>query len=311
MTAYESLRRWESRAPGAPTLRGRLAAGRKPTLHWLSGNGFSGGVYWPFLRALHMAGHGLLTQDIEGQGDSDAPPRFSGVATLLKRTAQVIRERGLDAGGTAPVGIGHSFGAALTLRVAAANPGLFRALVLLDPIAMPTPVWLVARAWALTGRYPIAAAARRRRDRWPSREAADRHLRGRGIYAGWTAEAFDCFMAHATRDERGERVLSCPRELEAEIFEHPLYCWRAFRQVQTPILFLRGAGSYPFFPAAERRAAAGNRGVELAQLPGGHCFMQENPEAAADVVLRFLERHAPGGGGAAPAPAPAAEVSVG
>ena len=36
----------------------------------------------------------------------------------------------------------------VTLKVAADNPGMFKALVLLDPIVFPGPVWLAMRAMA-------------------------------------------------------------------------------------------------------------------------------------------------------------------
>jgi pimeloyl-ACP methyl ester carboxylesterase len=286
--------RWESSPDSGLCLRGRRTAGPgdddKPTLHFLSGNGFCGGVYWPMLSKL-LPDHGLFLHDIEGQGESDAPPRFSGVKTLLARTRAVIGEQGLANPGSRLIGMGHSFGAALTLRIAAANPGLFRALVLLDPIALPTPAWLGVKFASAFGRHPMSKAALRRRTSWNSREAALSHLRNRGIYQGWTEEAIVSFVDHAMTWRDGRYVLRCPVRIEADIFEHPLYCWRAFARVDVPILFLRGANSYPFFPWAERKAARCNPRVEVRQLPGGHCFMQEDPQASADAVRAFLGKH--------------------
>lgn len=282
---YQDLTPWESRAGNGPVLRGRRTLGRQPTIHFLSGNGFCGGVYWPMLRRF-LPGHGLFLHDIEGHGDSDNPPRFSGVEPLLKRIPLVMAQQGLP--GQPLIGMGHSFGAALTLRVAADNPGLFRALVLLDPIVLPAPAWAGIRLASALGRHPMAQGARRRRQAWPSRDEAFRHLRGRGIYKGWSDEALACFVDHAMRPEGGEHVLSCPRELEAQIFERPVYPWRAFGRVEVPILFLRGAQSYGFFPWAERQAQRSNPRVVVRTLPGGHCFMQEDPAAAHAAVAEFL-----------------------
>jgi pimeloyl-ACP methyl ester carboxylesterase len=288
--SLESFKSWESRATTGPTLRGRRSGGSRPLLHFLSGNGFCGGVYWPLLNRLHAAGYGLFLHDIEGQGASDAAACYSGSGPLLARIPRVMKEQGL-CDGRPLIGIGHSFGGALTLRVAAEQPQLFRALVLLDPITLPTPAWLMMKTLSALGRNPMAMAARRRRERWPSRAAAAEHLRGRGIYKGWTDEAFDCFIEHATRADAGEWRLCCPKELEAQIFERPLYCWHALPKLQVPVLFLRGAQSYGFFARAEKLAARANSRVEIAQLPGGHCFMQENPAAAAQAVSEFLHRH--------------------
>lgn len=278
----------ESRSP-APVWRGHRASGAGPTLHFLHGNGFCGGVYWPFLRRF-LPRHGLFCNDIEGHGDSDAPGHYSGAEAVLARARQVIGEQGLDQ--QPLIGIGHSYGAALTLRLAADHPGLFKAVVLLDPIVMPPPVWLGIRLSAALGRNPMAQGARRRRQVWPSRAAAFKHLNGRGTYAGWTIDAMQCFVEHAlTPTGNGDEVrLSCPRELEAEIFERPVWPWRAFRQLPCPALFVYGESSYGFFPWAHRLAKAANPRIVFRRLPGGHCFMQQDPQRAHEVVAEFLAR---------------------
>lgn len=259
-------------------------------MHFLHGNGFCGGVYWPFLRELNRD-HALFCHDLEGHGASDAPPAFSGPRALIERIPQVMREQGLI-DGQPLIGIAHSYGAALTLRVAAANPGLFQALVLLDPITMPTPVWLGAKLAAAMGRNRISQGARRRRDRWASREDALARLRGRGIYTGWTEEALNCFVDHATRtDTDGSRVLCCPKTLEAEIFDQPIYPWIAYRRLRIPALYLYGRRSYPFLPWGARGAHRVNSRVTVQSLEGGHCFMQEDPPAAARAVRHFLQQH--------------------
>lgn len=280
-------RAWTSTAGEGPRLHGRRIDGPGPRLHFLHGNGFCGGVYWPFLRGLAQD-HALFCHDLEGHGASEPPERFSGVGALVARIPQVIAEQQLQ--DRPLVGIGHSFGAALTLAVAAANPGLFRALVLMDPIVMPPWIWGGVRLAARLGRNPISQAARRRRSRWASAEEVAARLRGRGIYQGWTEEALACFVAHATRDDAdGSRVLCCPTSLEAAIFDHPVWPWGAFRRLQVPTLFLYGDRSYPFFPAAARRAA-GYPPVTVQRIAGGHCFMLEDPAASEAAVRTFLAK---------------------
>lgn len=283
--SYSELNSWESKAGVGPTLRGRRSDGGQPLIHFLHGNGFCGGVYWPLLRHF-LPQYGLLTHDIEGHGDSDNPPTFSGVEAIIGRIPKVMADQGLP--GQSLIGMGHSFGGALTLRVAADNPGLFKALVLLDPIIMPPAYFIGVRIASALGRHPLANASLRRRDSWASRaEVADR-LRGRGTYKGWTAEALHSFVEYATHDEGGKRVLSCPKKLEAQIFERPVWPWPAFRKAQLPILILRGEQSFGFFPRAEQLAQRANPQVVVKTLPGGHCFMQENPEATHKVVAEFL-----------------------
>lgn len=284
-TYHEFTTAWASSAGTGPTLRGRRHDGPATTLHFVHGNGFCSGVYWPMLQQL-MSHYGLFCVDLEGHGDSDRPTRFSGSKMIAQRMAPVIADQ--RPGGQALVGMGHSYGAALTVRAAAENPQLFRALVLLDPILLPTPLWLGTRLLARLGRNPMSRAARRRRDRWPSREQASARLHDRGIYRGWRDDAFDCFIEHATRDENGERVLSCPTWLEAEIFDHPLYPWRALRQLQCPVLFVYGTQTYPFIGPAARKTQKLLPALEIRTQAGGHCFMQEDPQTTADTIHNFL-----------------------
>lgn len=285
-SAYHELTTaWTSSAGNGPTLRGRRYDGPNTTLHFVHGNGFCGGVYWPMLRQL-MPHYGLFCVDLEGHGDSEVPHRFSGSTTIARRIAPVIAEQQLS--GQALIGMGHSYGAALTVRAAAENPQLFRALVLLDPILLPTTLFLGTRLLARLGRNPMSRAAARRRDRWPSRDEACARLHGRGIYRGWRDDAFDCFIEHATRDRDGERVLACPPWLEAEIFDHPLYPWRALRQLHCPVLFVYGTHTYSFIAPAARMARRRLPTLDVRTQAGGHCFMQEDPDATAATIRDFL-----------------------
>ena len=284
--SYDDLARWTSTAGQGPTLRGRHHDTAGPTIHFLSGNGFCGGVYWPMLKTL-LPEYGLFTHDIEAQGDSDAPENFSGVRPLLRRIPQVMADQRVT--GNPLIGMGHSFGGALTLRVAAENPGLFKALVLLDPIVLPTPAFIGLKFMSLIGRHPLSGPTRRRHDTWPSRQAVVDSLRGRGAFKNWTDEALQCFATFAIREVGGGFKLACPKEIEAQIFESPVYPWAAFRKIKVPILFLRGTTSYEFFPWAEKMAKRANPSITFKQLPGWHCFMQEDPGKASAVVREFLE----------------------
>lgn len=284
MFPFDALTPWQTRTPG-PVLRGRRLDANGTVLHFLSGNGFCGGVYWPMLRRF-LPDYDLFLHDIEGQGASAAPARFSGVNAVLDRLYAVMQEQGLV--GRPLIGMGHSFGSQLTVLLAARHPGLFKALVLTDPILFPPLIWLGVRSASALGRHPLGAGTRRRRDAWPARNEVLAHLRGRGIYKGWTEEALECFVDHATREQGGQRVLCCPKEIEAQIFEQPAWPWNAWRKLELPVLFIRGAQSYPFFPAAERWARMVKPGTVFMQLTGGHCFMQENPPAAAAAIKEFL-----------------------
>lgn len=93
-------------------------------VHGLTGHGRR----WQSLAEQHLADVAVLAPDLIGHGRSswDAP------WTIDANTAALAAL--LDAEGGAPVVVvGHSFGGALALNLAAARPDLITALVLLDP----------------------------------------------------------------------------------------------------------------------------------------------------------------------------------
>lgn len=281
---FASTQAWESQDAAAPQLRGRRREQGGTALHFLHGNGLSSGVYWPMLRQL--SDYSVFCHDYEGHGLSDRPEHFARPAGLIRRIPQIIAEHLPN---RRRVGIGHSYGGALTLRVAAAQPQLFSALVLLDPILLPTPAYAMLRLSAMLRLNPMSRSARRRRAHWPSREAAWRHLHQRGIYRGWSEAAFTAFIRHALRERAdGSCELSCPPWLEAAIFDHPVYPWQALPRLQCPTLVLYGRSSYAFMAGAMRQVAARNPKVQLEAVDGGHCFMLEDPQHSAKRIAEFL-----------------------
>ena len=285
--SYLQLSAWEWRdSLRYVSVRGRRRAAQTgfPTLHWLSGNGFCGGVYWPMLSRLDPR-LGLITHDLAGHGESDRARQFDGVSRTVHRIRSALRERAPSA---PLVAIGHSFGAALSLRLVAQMPAAFSALILLDPIILPHRYWLGSKLAAALHRNPMAKAARRRREAWPDAAAARDGLEGRGIYKDWTDEALDAFIAHATCEDGDRRRLCCDPELEAQIFENPLYLWSDIPRLQVPTLFLYGEQSYFFMAPSARRAARLQPRLQAQALPGGHCFMQEDPDTSAGSIDDWL-----------------------
>lgn len=93
-------------------------------VHGLTGHG----KRWEPLAVNHLPGVAVLAPDLIGHGRSswDAPWTIDANVAALARL--------LDAESSGPVVVvGHSFGGAIALHLAAARPDLVKALVLLDP----------------------------------------------------------------------------------------------------------------------------------------------------------------------------------
>ncbi|WP_248919534.1 alpha/beta fold hydrolase [Pseudomonas entomophila] len=284
---------WSHECAEGFTLRGwRTPPSGRPLLHFLHGNGFCSLAYQPLL--MRLGEHfDLWLSDVQGHGDSD----HGGVFRGWNRTAALAveafaAERG-EYGEVPRYAVGHSFGGVLTGLILAAEPGLFQRAVLLDPVLFSRGMIGMMGAAAMVGlhrRHTLARKAATRRSHWPDREAALASLQGRGIFKGWSDTALQAYVEHAIGDCGEGVVLKCRPSREVEIFSSfPERMWQNLARIQTPTRILYGQHTYPFVPHSVRRLAELNAQVTAQQVAGGHCFMQEDPAAAAEQVVAFLQ----------------------
>ena len=209
-----------------------------------------------------------------------------------KGTLVFDRSNGQAFAGVRHVAAGHSFGGVLTALIAGEHRGLFERVVLLDPVLFSPTMLMGMSLGELTGvirHTPLARQARGRRDHWASRDEARANLTGRGTYKGWADEAMDAFLTHALADADDGVRLKCQPSREAEIFSSgPDRLWSVLGRVRTPVLMLHAQHTFPFVGEAAQRWRNINDAVETREVPGGHCFMQEDPAHAAEQVRGFL-----------------------
>lgn len=288
------LRRWSFDTPFGFTLRGwHSTPSGKPVLHFLHGNSFCGRVYEPMLKLL-SEDFDLWLSDVQGHGDSDAGERFLGWNRSADLAVAAFQKHRPLFGDAPALAAGHSFGGVLTCLAVSANPDLFERAVVLDPVIFPPAMaWSItmAESMGLAAQTPLARAARRRRHHWPDRAAAVNGLRGRGTYKGWREDALQAFADHALRPAAGGDgvELKCAPSREAEIFASaPVGLWSALRRVRSPICLLHAHDTFSFVSQSARQWQTMNDQVTVEEAPGGHCFMQEDPDYAAARVKAFL-----------------------
>ncbi|WP_236207655.1 alpha/beta fold hydrolase [Pseudomonas tohonis] len=286
------LSAWSHPSSAGFTLRGwHSQPSGKPLLHFLHGNGFCGRAYTPLLEAL-SEDFDLWLCDVQGHGDSDHGGRFLGWNRNAELAVEAF-EAGRGIFGDAPrFALGHSFGGVLTSLVLARHPGLFQRAVLLDPVLF-TPAMIGVMAFSevlgLHRRTTMAKRARARRNHWTDRPAAFAALHGRGIFKGWTDAALGAYVEHALKEVDGGVELKCRPSREAEIFSScPKRLWPSLTRIVTPTRIFHGQTSYPFVARSVARISALNPHVGAQVVEGGHCFMQEFPDAAAERTAGFL-----------------------
>ncbi len=260
----------------------------RPTLHFLHGIAFCSRLYWPYLRNLTAAGYNLCMHDLEGHGESDLEGEFSGWRLAADRAASVISARRLRQRGGPLIGTGHSYGASLSLILAAEQPDLFDALVLLDPMLMPEQILQQARDGL--HQFPLDKTLARR-NHWEDAGAAAAYLRSKAAFKDWSDDALDGFIEYnLVPGEEAGLVLRCDPRTEAQVLADPLVTiWDHLREVKVPTVLIHGNDERSPIPANCRRATELNPHIRAVETDGGHNFMQEAPEQSAKITLAVLE----------------------
>ncbi|MFV3402773.1 MULTISPECIES: alpha/beta fold hydrolase [Pseudomonas] len=284
---------WSHECAEGFTLRGwRTPPSGRPLLHFLHGNGFCCLAYQPLL--LRLSEHfDLWLCDVQGHGDSDHGGAFVGWNRAAAQALEAFAAGRGEYGDVPLLAVGHSFGGVLTGLMLAREKSLFQRAVLLDPVLFSRRMLGVMGVAAMVGlhrRHALARKAATRRSHWPDRQAALASLQGRGIFKGWSDTALHAYVEHAIGDCGEAVVLKCRPSREVEIFSSfPERMWHQLSSISTPTCILYGEHTYPFVPHSVQRLASLNAQVSSQQVAGGHCFMQEDPAAAAERVVAFLQ----------------------
>lgn len=270
--------------------------GRGPVLHFSHPNAYTPRCFRRFLNALAEryrvigARHRPLWYLSPGAPPVPGPETFDDwnlIADDLLRFLDQERLEGL-------IGVGHSLGAVATMKAALREPERFRALALIEPVFLPPAVLDAVRANPqVAAERPFVLAARRRRDRWPDRQAAFNRFREKEVFANLADETLWDYVNEGLHEDptTGEVLLSFPRDWEAAFYAHPpLDVWEDIPRLGLPTLAVRGSASDTLFPnawALWQNLQASAAFVEMSDV--GHMLTLEAPGDTAAVVLHWLE----------------------
>jgi pimeloyl-ACP methyl ester carboxylesterase len=200
--------------------------------------GFHGHAYLPVAKHLAPRWH-TYAMDFRGHGDTARPPgwtvAWSGYGEDARAAAEAVAA--LPGGDGGIIGFGHSMGGAGLLMAAAAHPGLFRLLVLFEPIVYPTD-----RARDPDAPNVLRDGARRRRPVFDSFDAAIANYASKPPMAAFDPDALDAYVRHGFRQDGDHVRLKCAPETEAETFDHGANhtTWDHLREVEVPVVVAGG-----------------------------------------------------------------------
>jgi len=256
--------------------------------------GFCAAVWGPVAERLSEH-YRVIAMDARGHGDSSKPKGADCYLWKLfgRDLVGVAEELAAEQpGGRVALGIGHSIGGTSLLFASAERPELFERNVLVDPVAL-------ARNWMKLAASPnppsnrLAEGARKRRQVWPSREAAREKWCEKELFADWVPEALDLYLAEGLADRSdGQVELKCSGEIEGAIFEATgsFDLWSSASRVRTPTLVeWASRGSFP--RAVYEDLAACMMDARVCDVDARHLAPMQHPDRVVAPILDFTSRN--------------------
>ena len=264
--------------------------GAGPALLLTHATGLCGRVWTPVAAALAGRFH-CWAPDLRGHGDAitpdDHPMSWNGFA----QDALAVVDHLSSIGHSPTVAAGHSKGGAALLLAEQDRPGTFGALYCYEPVVFPSA--LGSPSGGAEGGNYLAEGARRRRDRFSSREEAAANFSTKPPFDVLHPDALAAYLDHGfATDADGSLLLKCRPENEARTYEmggqHRAFDHLGGMATRVTVgVGERDAHQGPGL-VAPLIAAALPRGTEVVEPDLGHFGPLEDPARIAEAIVTAL-----------------------
>jgi pimeloyl-ACP methyl ester carboxylesterase len=259
-------------------------------LVFFHGNSFPASTYRVLFK--HVRARGFSVKAPEKLGHDPEHPVDNNWRGLVAQVAEFTQAQ-VDKLGQPVWMVGHSLGGILSLMAAAKHPELARGVLLLDsPILggwRSTALGMIKGA-QMVGSVSPGAVSHKRRNSWPSTEAAFEHFRHKKAFAQWNEEVLRDYIEHGTVELDGKRVLAFDREIETQIYNTiPDNLDRLFKRypLKCPASFIGGRHSVEMRRVGMSMTEKLCKGRTM-MLDGSHLFPMEKPLATAAAMEAAL-----------------------
>ena len=257
----------------------------KPQLHFAHANSFPAGTYRQYFE--HLSSH-FAIQALDLHAHNPRYPVQDGWHTLAQELVDELAARYARP----VILVGHSLGGILCLMAAQARPDLVRCVVLLDsPVVggWRGLLWRLLKNSPRRDRHSAAGHSQRRRQFWPSAQAAYQHYVGKEVFASWAPGVLQDYIDHGLAPHADGVQLRFTRANETEVYRSLPHHLGALvkKRSAVPIGFIGGSESVE----CRRAGLAVTRklvGRHFRQIPGAHLFPMVSPELAAQATQEMI-----------------------
>lgn len=258
----------------------------KPLLHFSHGNSYPSGTY---NRLFAELGEEFDVRTYDMHGHHPAYPVTDGWRHLVDELVEQLQGYGQPA-----ILVGHSLGGMLSAMAARRHPELVRCVVMLDsPVVAGwrAAAWRVAKWHGLASKLSPARFSEKRRNVWPSVQAAFEHFIAKPMFASWAPGVLDDYLRHGLAPHPEGVQLRFSREVETRIYNTlPHHMGRVLRRpFPVPVGFIGGTRSQELRQAGQA-ATRKLVGANFEMIEGTHLYPMEAPRETALHTRAMIHR---------------------
>ena len=197
--------------------------------------------------------------------------------------------------GQAVFGMGHSMGTAALITAAVHRPELFKGLILIEPVLVPSSYcWSLRMFKPLVRRtLPLVRRTLVRQHEWSDRQQAFDHFRPKVVFKRISDEVLWDYVNHGLAERDNGRVgLAFSREWEAACYLNVQNIWPLLDKLKMPILAIRGERSNVLAQRSWQRWRDRSPQHQYEDIAGaGHLVPLERPHEIFQLVSSWLTDH--------------------